>query len=256
MSRIQQVFKKGKAFIPFITAGDPNLDITEQLVYGLAEAGADLIELGIPFSDPAAEGPVIQAADERALKAGATADKIFSMVERIRKNCHVPIVFMTYMNPIFVYGTERFISRCKQVGIDGVIVPDVPYEERWELKPTCNKYGIDLILMIAPTSMERIQDIAMEAEGFLYCVSSLGVTGKRQKLGSEAGEMIATVKKVKDIPCAIGFGISSPQQAAEMATLADGVIVGSAFVALIGEHGEECLSPVKELAIAMKEAMG
>ncbi|MDF2543163.1 MAG: tryptophan synthase, alpha subunit [Herbinix sp.] len=255
MNRLQEVFNNKKAFIPFITAGDPSIDVTEQLVLQMAEAGADLIELGIPFSDPVAEGPVIQEADIRALSAGTTTDLIFSMVKRVHQTCLVPIAFMTYANPIFTYGTDRFMKNCREVGIDAVIVPDVPFEEREELKPYCDKYGVCLISMIAPTSKERIRMIAKEAEGFLYCVSSLGVTGVRGEIDDTVETMIKSVKNEKDIPCAIGFGISTPEQAARMAEYADGVIVGSAIVKIIAEYGHECISPVVEYIHQMKNSL-
>lgn len=255
MSRISDAFKNKKAFIPFVTAGDPCIEITEQLVLRMAEAGADLIEIGIPFSDPVAEGPVIQDADYRALAAGTTTDKIFDMVERIRKVCTVPIAFMTYVNPIYTYGTERFMNNCCKVGVDALIVPDVPFEERGELKPYCDKHGITLISMIAPTSNERIKMIAEEAEGFIYCVSSLGVTGVRTEISSAVGDMIVTVKEVKEIPCAIGFGISTPDQAAKMALISDGVIVGSAIVKIVAQYGKECVPYVEEYVRSMKGAI-
>ena len=254
MNRIEQVFHNKKAFIPFVTAGDPCIEITEQLVIHMAEAGADLIELGIPFSDPVAEGPIIQEADYRALAAGVTTDKIFDMVERVRKVCNVPIAFMTYANPIYTYGTDRFMMNCKSTGIDAIIVPDVPFEEKEELKPTCDKYGIALISMIAPTSKERIHMIAKEAEGFIYCVSSMGVTGVRSEISSEVGEMIRLVKEVKDIPCAIGFGISTPEQAAKMAAISDGVIVGSAIVKIVAQYGNDCVPYVEDYVRSMKGA--
>lgn len=255
MSKVQQAFAGGKAFIPFVTAGDPSLDITEQLVLKMAEAGADLIELGIPFSDPVAEGLVIQRADERALTAGTTTDKIFDMVRRIRKVCSVPLAFMTYVNPVFTYGAERFVKNCQDTGIDAVIVPDLPFEEKEELIPYCSKYGVDLISLIAPTSHERIRMIAAEAQGFVYCVSSMGVTGVRQEITTDVGEMVRLVKKVKDIPCAVGFGISSPEQAARMARVADGVIVGSAIVKIVEQYGPGCVPHVEEYVRAMKQAM-
>ncbi|MEN6389177.1 MAG: tryptophan synthase subunit alpha [Syntrophomonas sp.] len=256
MSRTVQAFAKGKAFIPFITAGDPSLEVSEQLVLKMAENGADLIEIGIPFSDPVAEGVVIQRADERALAGGTTTDKIFAMVARIRETCDVPLAFMTYVNPIFTYGSERFMKNCQTAGIDAVIVPDLPFEEKDELQPFCCQYGIDLISLIAPTSKERIRMIAGEAEGFVYCVSSLGVTGVRQEITTDVAEMVRLVKEAKDIPCAIGFGISSPEQAAAMAKAADGVIVGSAIVKMVEEHGENCIPYVVEYVQAMKKALG
>lgn len=253
MNRLEQVFQK-KAFIPFITAGDPSLEITKQLVIAMAEAGADLIELGIPFSDPCAEGVVIQEADYRALSGGVTTDLIFAMLKELRRECSIPIAFMTYVNPIFTYGPKRFMENCKQVGIDALIVPDLPFEEKEELKPYCDEYEITLISMIAPTSRERIHKIAKEAEGFLYCVSSMGVTGVRSKLGAEATNMISQVKESKDIPCAVGFGISTPEQAKQMAAVADGVIVGSAIVKIVGQYGKDCVPYVADYVRKMKEA--
>ncbi len=255
MSRIAEVFSKGKAFIPFITAGDPDLSITEKLIPAMAEAGADLIEIGIPFSDPVAEGIVIQEADMRALSAGTTTDKIFESVKRIRMKTNVPLAFMTYLNPVFVYGSERFIKNAAECGVDALIVPDLPYEEKEELKPYCNQYGIDLISLIAPTSKERIKTIAAEAEGFVYCVSSMGVTGVRKQINTNIGDMISLVKETKDIPCAIGFGISTPEQAKEMSQYADGVIVGSAIVKLSAKYGADCIEPICSYVREMKAAI-
>ncbi len=255
MNKLQQSFSNGKAFIPFITAGDPSLEVTEQLALQMAAAGADLIELGIPFSDPIAEGPVIQAANNRALAAGTTTDKIFAMVGRIRKSSRTPLAFMTYMNPIFTYGTEKFMQSCQKVGVDAVIVPDVPYEERAELAPYCAKYGVTLISMVAPTSNNRIRMIAGAAQGFIYCVSSMGVTGVRQEIGSDVEQMIELVKEVKDIPCAVGFGISTPEQAKEIARFADGVIVGSAIVKIIAQHGAGCAPHVVKYVQSMINAV-
>lgn len=255
MSRVGEIFKNQKAFIPFITAGDPNLEITEQLVPAMAKAGADLIELGIPFSDPVAEGPVIQEADMRALSAGTTTDKIFESVKRIRTKTDIPLAFMTYLNPIFVYGSQRFVKNAAECGIDALIVPDMPFEEKGELLSVCETYGVDLISLIAPTSRERIQRIAGEAQGFLYCVSSLGVTGVRTEITTDIGEMVALAKKAKDIPCAIGFGISTPEQAKKMALSADGVIVGSAIVKIVARYGTDCLGPVCSYVRSMKEAI-
>ena len=253
--RITEAFEKGKAFIPFITCGDPSLEVTEQLVYAMEEAGADLIELGIPFSDPTAEGPVIQRANVRALSGGVTTDKVFDMVVKIRKNSSVPMVFMTYANVVFSYGTERFIKTAAEIGMDGLILPDVPFEEKEEFDPICKQYGLDLVSLIAPTSHERISMIAKEANGFVYCVSSLGVTGTRTEITTNVGEMVELVKKAKDIPCAIGFGISTPEQAKKMAAFADGVIVGSAIVKIIAKYGREAAQPVFEYVKSMKDAI-
>ena len=216
-----------------------------------------MIELGIPFSDPTAEGPVIQAANLRALTGGVTTDKIFDMVEKIRQNTDIPLAFMTYANVIFSYGSEKFIKKAAELKIDGVILPDLPFEEKEEFLPLCKKYDIDLISLIAPTSHERISMIAKEAEGFVYCVSSLGVTGMRSEITTDIGAMVELVKKEKDIPCAIGFGISTPEQAKKMAKKADGVIVGSAIVKICEKYGKDCVKYVeeyvKEMTLSIKE---
>lgn len=254
MNRIQKVFENKKAFIPFITAGDPYLQVTEELVPAMAEAGADLIELGIPFSDPVAEGIVIQEADMRALDSGTTTDRIFDSVKRIRSKTDVPLAFMTYMNPVFVYGVDKFVKNAVDCGIDALIVPDMPFEEREELLPACKKYGLILVYLVAPTSKERAQAIARESEGFVYCVSSLGVTGVRSQITTNIKEIVETVKQAKDVPCAVGFGISTPEQARHMAADADGVIVGSAIVRMVGEYGKDCVEPVCQYVRQMKEA--
>lgn len=253
--RITEAFAKGKAFIPFVTCGDPSLDVTEKIVYAMEEAGADLIELGIPFSDPTAEGPVIQGANLRALSGGVTTDKVFEMVEKIRKNISIPMVFMTYANVVFSYGTERFCKKAAEVGMDGMILPDVPFEEKEEFASVAEKYGLDLISLIAPTSHERISMIAKEAEGFVYCVSSLGVTGMRSQITTDIGAMVDLVKAQKDIPCAVGFGISNPEQAKKMAAQADGVIVGSAIVKLCETYGADCVPYIREYVKSMKDAI-
>ena len=253
--KIAEAFAGGKAFIPFITCGDPSLEITEQLVYAMEEAGADLIELGIPFSDPTAEGPVIQEANVRALAGGVTTDKIFDMVEKIRKKSSVPMVFMTYANVVFSYGIQRFVSKAAEVGMNGLILPDVPYEEKEEFDTVCKAYGLDLISLIAPTSHERIAQIAKDAEGFVYCVSSLGVTGTRTNITTDIGAMVKLVKQTKNIPCAVGFGISTPEQAKKMAEQSDGAIVGSAIVKLCAAHGADCVPYVKEYVQSMKAAV-
>lgn len=244
-----------KKFIPFITCGDPSLDVTEQLVYAMERAGADMIELGIPFSDPTAEGPVIQAASMRALKGGATTDRIFEMVERIRSGSQIPLIFMTYANVIYSYGPERFMERAKECGIYGVILPDVPYEEKAEFEGVCKANGIELISMIAPTSHDRIAAIARDAGGFVYCVSSLGVTGVRSEITTDIGAMVELVRKANpDIPVYIGFGISDTKTAREMAAVSDGVIVGSAIVKIIAEYGEKSIPEVEAFVRSMKEA--
>ena len=254
MTKIADAFANGKAFIPFLTCGDPDLETTEKLIGAIAEAGADLIELGIPFSDPPAEGPVIQDANLRALSAGTTTDKIFDMVRRVRQTVSIPMVFMTYANVIFSYGADRFLKTAAEIGMNGIIAPDVPFEEKQEFEPLCQKYGLDQISMIAPTSHDRIRAIAEQANGFLYCVSSLGVTGTRTAITTDIGAMVKLVKEVKDIPCAVGFGISTPEQAESMCRQADGAIVGSAIVKLIAQYGRDSVQPVADYVRTMKTA--
>jgi tryptophan synthase alpha chain len=255
MSRIKEAFANGKAFIPFITCGDPDLETTAGIVRAMAQAGADLIELGIPFSDPTAEGPVIQQANIRALAGGVTTDKVFDLVRELRRDVTIPMVFMTYANVVFSYGAERFISTCAEIGIDGLILPDIPYEEKDEFAPLCRKYGLELVPLIAPTSENRVGMIAREAEGFVYIVSSLGVTGVRSQITTDVGALAAMVKANTNIPCAIGFGISTPEQAARMAGKADGVIVGSAIVKLVAQYGQDAIQPVADYVRAMKNAV-
>ena len=255
MSNIRKAFENGKAFIPFITCGDPDLETTAAVVRAAVENGADLIELGIPFSDPTAEGPVIQEANVRALNGGVTTDKIFGLVRELRKNVTVPMVFMTYANVVFSYGSERFISTCREIGIDGLILPDVPYEEKEEFLPLCRKYGVDLVSLIAPTSESRIAMIAKEAEGFLYIVSSLGVTGTRSEIKTDLASIVDVVRQNTEIPCAIGFGISTPEQAEKMAGIADGAIVGSAIVKLIAQYGKDAPDYVGKYVKSMKDAV-
>jgi tryptophan synthase alpha chain len=255
MSKIKSAFKNGKAFIAFITCGDPDLETTGAAIRAAVENGADLIELGIPFSDPTAEGPVIQGANLRALKGGITTDKIFAFVKELRSDITIPMVFMTYANVVFSYGAKKFISTCQEIGIDGLILPDLPFEEKEEFLPLCKEYDIDLISLIAPTSKNRIAMIAKEAEGFLYVVSSLGVTGTRSEIKTDLAGIIDIVRQNTDIPCAIGFGISTPKQAKEMAELADGVIVGSAIVKLLEKYGKEAPSQIGEYVKSMKDAI-
>lgn len=255
MNRISQAFSQGTAFIPFIVGGDPDIETTEKLLYALYEAGADIIEIGVPFSDPIAEGPVIETAYGRALKAGCTIDKLFDLVARVRANIPIPLLFMTYYNPIFAYGIDRFTEQCAANGLDGLIVPDLPFEERVELLDPCVKRGLELISLIAPNSGERIKNIAKNSSGFLYCVSSLGVTGERSELGNSASRMIKQAKQFTDLPCAVGFGISSPEQACKISEFADGVIIGSAIVRIVAEHGRDSVKPVISFAHAIKHAI-
>lgn len=256
MSKIAAAFQKQhKCFIPFITAGDPDLETTRRLILAIANAGADIIELGIPFSDPVAEGEVIQAANIRALAAGTTTDKIFAMLAEVRKETNVPLVFLTYVNPIFTYGTEKFMAACQSTGVDGIIVPDVPYEEKASLAELCRKYGVDLITLVAPTSDERIKMIAKDAEGYVYIVSSLGVTGVRSDITTDLAAMTEKIRQATDVPAAVGFGIATPQQAREMAAISDGAIVGSAVVKIVGKYGTDCVQPVSDYVKEMAEAV-
>ncbi len=255
MSRIHEAFDHGKAFIAFITCGDPDLETTAAAVRAAVENGADLIELGIPFSDPTAEGPVIQGANLRALQGGVTADKIFDLVRELRRDVTVPMVFMTYANVVYSNGAERFIRRCSEVGIDGLILPDVPYEEKDDFLPWCRRYGVDLVSLIAPTSKDRIAQIAAEAEGFLYIVSSLGVTGTRSEITTDLGSIVKVVREHAKVPCAVGFGISTPEQARKMAEVSDGAIVGSAIIKILEKYGREAPPEIGRYVRSMKDAL-
>lgn len=254
-NRVEEVFQGKKAFIPFLTCGDSDSAMTVELVLAMAEAGADLVELGIPFSDPVAEGPVIQQADERALKAGFKINDFFRSVEEIRRFSTVPLVCMTYLNPVYHYGKNRFLERAHTAGLDGIIIPDLPYEERDELAQECEDHSIVQINMIAPTSRKRIAEVASHSKGFLYCVSSMGVTGMRSVLDETAKTMVAQAKEVSSTACAVGFGIHSLEQARTVASYADGVIVGSAIVNLIAKHGRQSVEPVSKFVHAMKTAI-
>ena len=253
--KVKEAFNKGKAFIAFLTCGDPDIETTERLIAEMEKDGVDLIELGIPFSDPTAEGPVIQRANIRALSKGITTDKIFDMVKRVRKTVKIPLVFMTYANVVFSYGTERFVKNAAEAGVNGLILPDVPYEEKDEFAVPCEKCGLDFISLIAPTSENRIAAIAKDAKGFVYCVSSLGVTGVRTAITSDIGGMVSIVRSVSDIPVAVGFGISTPEQAADMAAKSDGIIIGSAIVKIIAEYGADSVKPVGEYVKSIRAAI-
>ncbi len=273
MSRIREAFASGKAFIPFITAGYPDLETTRSVVKAAQENGADLIEIGIPFSDPTAEGPVIQTANVIALEGGVTTDMIFEFVEELRTRDHitVPMVFMTYANVVYSYheggdgeldgsdGEDRgrfgFCRRCAKVGIDGLILPDVPFEEKGEFRDACRQSDIDLISLIAPTSEERIGKIAADADGFIYIVSSLGVTGVRKSITTDISAITEKIREVTDVPCAVGFGISTPEQAAAMAAQSDGAIVGSAIIRMIGKYGKDAGPEVGKYVKSMKDAL-
>lgn len=253
--KIADAFNHGKAFIGFLTGGDPSIEKSEEFIMQMVEAGCDLIEIGIPFSDPIAEGAVIQAANIRALSAGATTEKMFGLAANVRKRTQVPLVFLTYLNPVYKYGYDKFCARCEESGVNGLIIPDMPYEEKKELSETASKYGVDIISLIAPTSEERIKMIAGDADGFLYVVSSMGVTGMRSEIRTDLASIMAAVKEAAKTPAAVGFGINTPKQAAEIAKLADGVIVGSAIVKIIEKYGGEAGGHVYDYVKSMKDAI-
>ena len=255
MSNIAKAFDHGKAFIPFVTAGDPSAEKTVEYILAMEQAGADLIEIGVPFSDPIAEGVVIQDANIRALSAGMTTDGVFDIVARVREKSRIPLVFLTYLNPVFHYGYEAFFARCEQVGVDGIIIPDLPFEEKRELSGIAANHGVDVISLIAPTSEQRIRDIAADATGFLYVVSSMGVTGVRSEIKTDLASILRAVREATDLPAAVGFGISTPEQAEQMARIADGAIVGSAIVKLIERYGADAVGPVSDYVRSMKEAV-
>ena len=254
MSKIANAFKDDCAFIGFLTAGDPTIEKTVEYILAMVEAGCDLVEIGIPFSDPMAEGVVIQEANVRALKHDTTTDDVFEIVREVRKHTDVPLVFLTYINPVFFYGYEEFFKKCGELGVDGIISPDLPYEEKGEIAEIAAKNDVDVISLIAPTSKERIQKIAGDATGFIYVVSSLGVTGMRSEIKTDLGAIISDIRDVTDLPLAVGFGINTPVQASNISQIADGVIVGSAIVKIIEEHGENAAEALKEYVSAMKNA--
>ena len=255
MNKVSDAFKNGKAFIGFVTAGDPDLETSKEIMIKMAQAGCDLIEIGIPFSDPIAEGPVIQEANLRSLSGSTTTDKVFALAEEVSAEVNIPLVFMTYLNVLFKYGYDKFLDNAKKSGISGVIIPDLPFEEKNELQSVAQKYDIDVISLIAPTSEQRIQMIAKEAQGFIYEVSSLGVTGVRSEIKTDLESITKTVKSATDIPVAIGFGISTPEQAKKYSAVADGVIVGSAIVKIIAQHGKNAPEEVYKYVKSMKDAI-
>ena len=254
MTRIKNAFKNDCAFIGFLTAGDPSMEKTVEYILMMADAGCDLIEIGIPFSDPMAEGVVIQNANVRSLQNNTTTDDVFEIVRRVRHKSDVPLVFLTYINPVLFYGYDKFFSKCQEYGVDGLIVPDVPYEEKSEFSDVAGKYDVDIISLIAPTSKNRIQRIAGDAEGFIYIVSSLGVTGMRSEIKTDLKRIIEDIREVTDLPLAVGFGINTPQQAKDISQIADGVIVGSAIVKIIEEYGEDAGDALREYVSIMKRA--
>ena len=254
-NKISKAFENKKAFIAFITAGDPDGDSTVKFILEMAKAGADLIEVGIPFSDPTAEGVVIQEANIRSLKNGMTTDGVFDIVKKVRETCDIPLCFMTYANPVFHYGYDEFFAKCEELGVDGIIVPDMPFEEKAEMEGPANAHNVSVISMVSPTSESRIKNIAENADGFIYVVSSMGVTGVRSEIKTDIDSIVKSIKEVTDVPCAIGFGISTPEQAATMAGKSDGAIVGSAIVRIVAEHGKESAPFLHDYVKSMKDAI-
>ena len=254
MINFKEVFSK-KAFIGFITAGDPNIEATKRYINKMIEAGVSLIEIGIPFSDPIAEGEVITKADIRALASGTTTDKIFEMMADIRKtHPDFPFVFMTYLNPVFSYGYDNFFKKAQEVGMLGIIIPDMPIEEKNEASEIAKKYNQEVISLIAPTSENRIKKIAEKSNGFIYLVSSLGVTGVRSEFKTDLKSIVSEIKKCTDTPVAIGFGISNPEAVKNMCKIADGAIVGSAIVRIVEEYGDKADDYIFDFCKKMVEA--
>lgn len=239
MNRIEKKFKElgeSKALITYITAGDPGLDQTEQLIYAMERGGADIVELGIPYSDPIADGPVIQAAGKRALENGTRLFKVFEIVKNTRKKTEIPLVFLIYFNTILSHGIENFIKKCQEAGVDGLIIPDLPLEERDEIRKLIGGSGVDLIPLVAPNSKERLGEIINQGgSGFVYCISSFGVTGVRDNFDVDLKGFLKEVGEVTDLPLAVGFGISSREHVEKIHGIADGAIVGSAIVKLVHE---------------------
>ncbi len=255
MNKISDAFNNGKAFIGFVTAGDPDLNTSKEILLSMSKGGCDLIEVGIPFSDPIAEGPVIQDANIRALKNNVTTDDVFALTKSVSQEVDTPMVFMTYLNVLFKYGYDKFLQKAKDSGICGVIIPDLPYEEKDELQSVAKKYGIEVVSLVAPTSEDRIKMIAADAEGFIYTVSSMGVTGVRSEIKTDLESITKAIKEVTDVPVAIGFGINTPEQAKKYSHIADGVIVGSAIVKLVAEHKTDAPKYVYEYVKSMKDAI-
>lgn len=262
MNRIKQTFdalkrENRKALITFITAGDPTIETTKKLVIEMEKRGANIIELGIPYSDPIAEGPVIQAANSRALKNNLRLKDIMAAAAEIRKEVSVPLIYLLYFNSILQYGIEKFLRDCVNSGVDGLIIPDLPYEEKNEIADSASKYNIDIISMVSPTSKDRIEKIAKDAKGFLYCVSSLGVTGVRNNFDTDFAEFFGHIDRYANVPKAVGFGISTGEQIRNLRRFCDGIIIGSAIVKKVEESSceEDAVEKVGEYVQAMRNAL-
>lgn len=255
MSQIKKAFENGKALIAFLTAGVPSAEDTVRYVLEMEEAGADLIEMGVPFSDPIADGPVIMEADVAALKNHIHLPEVMEIVKEIRKHTKIPLVLLTYYNPVFRYPAERFFKEAREIGIDGVIIPDLPAEEQGEIRPLADENEVDIIQMVAPTSGVRIKEHLKNATGFVYVVSSMGVTGMRGNIKTDLKDIIQQVREVTDTPVAVGFGIHTAEQAHEMASLADGVITGSGVVDIINRKGKDAGPSLKEYIGNLRKGM-
>lgn len=255
MSHTTKAFQNRKALIAFLTAGDPTIEDSVRYVQVMEKAGADLIEIGVPFSDPIADGPVIMEADVRALANHIHLPQAMEEARAIRKVSRIPLVFLTYFNPVFSYGVEKFFADCESIGVDGVIIPDLPYEEQGEVRPAADAHHVDVIQLVAPTSGDRIEKTLRDATGFVYLVSSMGVTGMRSGFRNNIQARVAEIRKVTDIPVAVGFGIHTPEQAAEMAEAADGVITGSGVVDIIGKHGAKADEALAAYIGALKQGI-
>lgn len=255
MSKIKSAFEQGKALAVFLTCGDPDLETTAAAVRAAAENGANLIILGIPFSDPTAEGPVIQASNMRALGGGVTTDKIFSFVKELRRGVKIPLAFMTYANVVFSYGAERFLSQCEEAEVDGLILPDVPLEEKEDFLPFCRSHGVDLVSLAAPAPEKRLARIAAGAEGFLYIVPGPETEEAGDAFFAGLASMVETIRQNSPIPCAVCSHLSDPEQAGKIARLAGGVIAASAAVTLLEKYGKDAPRQIGEYVKAVKEAI-
>lgn len=257
MNNIAQTFKNGKVLIPYITCGDPDLAVTADVIKTVDQTGADIIELGIPFSDPAGEPPIAQRASARALKGGVTTDKVFSMAEKLKSEIKAPFVIMTYANVVFGYGTERFLKRCQETGIKGLLLPDVPFEEKDDFAPLCRKYGVELISMIATSSGKRVRKIASEAEGFLYGIAAPDATDSEEDVCSKLKAMICEAKAANpQIPCCIDANGFELEQIQEVLQFADGIVIGAPLLRLLEEKGAEAVNSIREYIGRLKKAIG
>jgi tryptophan synthase alpha chain len=255
MNNLSEIFKGRKALITYLTAGDPNLKNTKDFILAMARGGADLVEIGLPFSDPVAEGPVIEAAMARAINNVKSLDDVFAMAAEVKKESNVGLSIMSYANPIFSYGYVRFFKKCKDIGIKAFIAPDIPFEEQDEVKEYAQKNDVAVISFIAPTSRERIEAISKNAHGFIYLISSLGLTGVRSKITTDIASLVSSIKQYTDVPVAVGFGISTPEQAREISQSADGIIIGSAIVKIIAQYGPDAAEHIENYVKSIRAVL-